>query len=146
MANQILWDANPSPVTLLSTTLNSLANDARVLSAEIDNTTALKTLIDFELYLATQGSARSVGACVDIYLLSSLDGTNYPGDASADPTINNMIGSFAYSAATTAERDTIKSIELAPGLHKIVVKNRTGQAFAASGNTLLYRSYCLEAQ
>lgn len=146
MPNQILWDGNPSPVTLLSTELNSLGNDGRVLSGEIDNSTDLKTVIDFELSLATQGSARSTGACVDLYLLSSIDGTNYPGSEAADPTLNQLIGSFAFSAATAAERDVIKSIELPPGLHKIVVKNRTGQAFAASANTLKYRTYCLEVQ
>ena len=146
MANLILWDANPSAETLLSTGLNSLANDGRVLSAAIDNSTALKTVIDFEMYVAEQGSARSVGASVDIYLLTSVDGTNYPGSDAADPTINTMVGSFAFSAATAAERDVLKGVELGPGLHKIVVKNRTGQAFAATGNTLKYRTYCLEVQ
>ena len=146
MPNQILWDGNPSPVTLLSAELNSLTNDGRILSDAIDNSTDLKTVIDFELSLNTQNSARSTGACVDLYLLSSMDGTNYPGSAAADPTLNQLIGSFAFSATTAAERDVIKSVELPPGLHKIVIKNRTVSAFAASANTLKYRTYCLEVQ
>jgi len=146
MANKITWDSNPSPVTLLDSELDSIPTEGSVLSGVIDNSTGLDTVIDFELYLAEQASARSAGACVDIYLVSSIDGTNYPGPAIGEPSINTIVGSFAFSAAVDAERDVIKNITLSPGLHKVYIKNRTGQTFASASNTLKYRVYSLEVQ
>ena len=146
MANKITWDSNPSPVTLLDSELDSIPTEGSVLSGVIDNSTGLDTVIDFELYLAEQSSARSAGACVDIYLVSSIDGTNYPGPAIGEPSINTIVGSFAFSAAVGAERDVIKNVTISPGLHKIFIKNRTGQAFASTSNTLKYRIYSIEVQ
>lgn len=146
MASKIIWDSNPSATTLTTTALDSLANDGRILSDVIDNSVDLNSVIDFEMYIAAQGSARSSNAVIDIYLLPSVDGTNYPGSASSDPPVNRLIGSFSFSATTSAERDVLAGVQLPPGLHKVVLKNRTGQALASSANTLKFRTYSLEAQ
>lgn len=146
MANLLLWDSNPSAVTLLTTELNSLANAGRVLTGEIDNSSDLKTAIDIETHIDTQASARSAGAAVDIYLLPSMDGTTFPGSTSEDPSVNMLVGSFSFDATTGARSDVLTGIVLPPGKHKILLKNNTGQAFAASGNTLKYRVYAVEVQ
>lgn len=148
MANAINWESNPSLTAYLSTDLNSLANAARAIGAAIDNSTGLDVYMDLELYLAEQGSARSSGARVDVYLISSLDGgTNYGyGDASTAPPAHALVWSFVLDAAVTARYVTSKPFIVGPGHHKLLVVNNTGQAFAASGNTLKHRVFSEEIQ
>ena len=64
--------------TALTTELDGLANaTASAASGAIDNRTTLNLFMDVELVVAAQGSARSAGAVVEVYLVSSLDETNY---------------------------------------------------------------------
>lgn len=126
-------------ITALSTELNSLANSANTAaSAAIDNTTALTMFIDLELYVAVQSVARSTGATVEVYMTPALDGTNY---ADANETTAELIASFPLDAATTARRCVRRDIPVPPGIYKVFARNRTGQALAASGNTVIYRTH-----
>lgn len=147
MANQILWDAAPSLTSYLTTELNSLADGANKIGAAIDNTSNLNTYMLVELYVATQGSARDSGARVDLYLLECADGTNYTyGDDSTDPPASALVGSFPLDAATTARYVTLREIVIPPRQFKLLIINETGQALAASGNTLKYGVYNYELQ
>ncbi len=148
MANEINWAANPALVAYLSSGLDALANDARAIGAAIDNSTALDIYMDLELRLAAQSGARSAGARVDIYLVSSLDGgTNYGyGDAALTPAAHALIWSFALDAAVTARYVTSKPLGIGPGHHKLLLVNNTGQALAGTLNTLKYRVYSEEIQ
>jgi hypothetical protein len=126
----------------LTTDLNSLANgSASAASAALDNTSNLDLYHDLTLTVAAQGSARSAGATVSVYLVMALDGTNYD-DANA--TTAELVAVFPLDAATTARQATRRDVPVPPGLFKYFVVNNTGQAFAASGNIVEYRAHSIE--
>ncbi len=126
----------------LTTDLNSLANgSASAASAALDNTSNLDLYHDLTLTVAAQGSARSAGATVSVYLVMALDGTNYD-DANA--TTAELVAVFPLDAATTARQATRRDVPVPPGLFKYFVVNNTGQAFAASGSLLEFRAHSIE--
>lgn len=127
--------------TALSTELNSLASGSSAITAALDNGTDKSIWDDLEL-VVTFGTAPALNAPVEVYLVPSVDGTNY-GDGSSTvlPSPNLLVGTFLVRAVTTAQRVAIRKVELPPGLFKYLVRNQAGQAFAASGNTLKRRPY-----
>jgi hypothetical protein len=130
--------------TALTTDLNSLANGSTsALSAEIDNSTTKYLYADMELNLASL--TPTAGGYVALYLVPTIDGTNYPlFDTGASPgTANNnyFVGSFSTKAAAAAQRIAMREIQLPPGKYKLAVYNGAGVALAASGNTLSWRPY-----
>ena len=126
----------------LTTDLNSLANAAAsAASAALDNTSNLDLYHDLTLTVAAQGSARSAGATVSVYLVMALDGTNYD-DVNA--TTAELVAVFPLDAATTARQATRRDVPVPPGLFKYFVVNNTGQAFAASGSLLEFRAHSIE--
>jgi len=122
MASAVNWESSPSITSYETTDLNSLADGGTVTGDEID---------------------KDSGAYCPLYLVPSVDGTNY-----ADTTnlSNYLIGVFALDAATTARREAVQMIPVPPGKFKLVIGNETGQAWASSGNTLGYRLYSVESQ
>lgn len=135
--------------TLLTTDLNSFANNAisNFNGTVLDNTTALDLFADFELN-ATFAVAPTVGTGIDLYLVPTIDGTNYEDGALAaanvQPSMAYFAGSFIVRAVTTAQKIAVTGARLGPTKYKaVLVNNATGQAFAASGNTLGFRSYSL---
>ena len=136
-------DAYGTFTTCLTTELNSLANGAvSAASGAIDNSSNLEMFADLELVLAAQGVARSGDAWVGVHRVQALDGTNYgdTNEITAPP-----IAVFTLDAATTARRLHLPDISIPPGLFKFFVRNSTGQALAASGNTLSYRTHSLKS-
>ena len=145
--NAVNWESSPSATSYLTTELNSLANDAQVIGAEIDNSTGLDTHMDVEFVVNTQGGARSTGGHIAVFLIPTIDGTNYTfGDASTDPPADKLVATMALDAATTARRIGSQMIPVPPGKFEILFENKTGQALAASSNTASYRLYSLEVQ
>lgn len=130
-----------SAATALSTELNSLANgSSSSASSAIDNTSNLDLFMDVELLIAAQGSSRSAGAVVEIYMTTSLDGTNYDD---ATRGVSELVAIIPLDAATTARRRTVRSIDIPPANFKLFAYNGTGQAFAASGSTVRYRTHSI---
>lgn len=149
MVTEGKWEAPAAIVTYLTTELDGLANNGRVLGAKIDNVAdgENEMFIALELYLATQGGARAAGAAVDVYLLPTVDDTNFCyGDASVDPPAHTLLHSFPLDASTAARYVVEVNLPIPPFDFKLLAKQRTGQAFAGSGNTLKYRIYSLEGQ
>lgn len=135
-------------VPVMTTQLNSLANNTRAISNAFGSETGDADLYgDFEL-VATWGAAPNVDTFVDLYLVRSIgDGTNYEnGDASVRPAANAHVGSFQVRNVTTAQRMIVRDVPLPPGLWKAVVWNNAGQTMAASGNTLTMRPHNLQVQ
>lgn len=126
----------------LSTELNSLANgSATAASSAIDNSSALDLYHDLILTVAAQGSARSAGATISVYMVSAADGTNYD-DVNA--TTAELVAVFPLDAATTARQATRRDVPIPPGLFKYFIVNNTGQALAVSASTLKYRAHSIE--
>lgn len=129
--------------SILTTELNSLANSTNCsASSAVDNSSNVHLYMDLELVVATQGSARSSGAYVGVYILQALDGTNY--DDTHEVTAE-MVAAFPLDNTTTARRLSRRNIPIPPGLFKVFARNNTGQALAASGNTLKCRIHSLES-
>lgn len=145
----VKWASPDSVEDVLTTELNSLSDGAnKITTTAISNDQAaeLDMYADFILSLAAQGSARSSGARVDLYILPQSDGTNYPyGGDSLDPDPGLLAGSFAFDAATTARVAVLRGILLPPMDFHVLVVNETGQALAASGSTLQMRRYNVES-
>lgn len=147
MANAILWGAPVAESSVISTGLDSLADAARAISSAEDNETNKYRFCSFELEIATQGSARSAGAYCAIYIVTSVDGTNFQfGDASTAPPANALVATMPLDAATTARYQNSNLIPLPPLQFKVIVENQTGQAFAASGSELKITYYSEEVQ
>ncbi len=128
--------------TIMSTDLNALSNAAYVLGtvAVVDNTSALDLWADFQLNVDFV-SAPTAGTSVDLYLVPSVDGTNYADAAVAQAPY--YVGSFPMSAVTPAQIAVIRQVPLGPGKFKPAVVNGSGQAFPATGTTVQFRSYHL---
>ena len=146
--NAINWESNPSLTSYLTTELNSLANGGNKLGAAIDNSAGLDMYMDVEINIAEQGSARSAGAYVAVYLVPSADGgTNYAYGADAlTPGANHLVATVPFDAAVTARIQLATMMPAPPGHFKLLVQNATGQALAASANTFSYRLYSAELQ
>jgi len=150
----IKFDSAPSLTAYLSTTLNSLANNACDLGAGIDNTGELDTLMDLELVLASLDLSAQTNPVVNIYLLYAADGgTNFDTGSDAETADANMpptakiIATMPLRPYSGAEAKVCnaRGIEISPGDFKLMVRNKTGVVFASSGNTLKYRTYSLES-
>lgn len=133
--------ATPNTVeTLLSTGLNSLANGSRVVSNAIANGTDLYLYADFECSFAS--AVFPAGGYVSLYILESLDGTNYEdGDASTTPTSQALLATVPFRNATAAQIHSVRGIVLPPASFKILLINNTGVTLASSGNTLKMMRY-----
>lgn len=123
---------------VLTTELNSLANNSNALGSTITLSNTGFRFGELEL-LVTFGVAPTANTAITVWLLREVDGTNFEdGGASVTPTrLPDAV--FPLRAVTTAQR-IIVPVDLPPGNFKALLRNDgTGQAMAASGNTLRVR-------
>ena len=125
--------------TVLTTGLNALANGAGVVSAALPNT-ALDTYADLEL-VCTHGVAPVADTTWDVYAVRQVDGTNYEDASASRPPANGFLGSFVLDAVTSVQRKVLPGVMLPPGAHKLLIVNKSGQAAAATANTLKMDTY-----
>ncbi len=138
MPNAILWQTSPnSRGNVLSTELNALANGSRTnAGTAVDNSTNLDKFGYLELNVDFV-SAPSAGAYCTIYMVMSLDGTNYAdGSSSVDPGADASIITIPILASTAAQNKQVGPIPLPPSKFKLILENSTGQPFPATGSTL----------
>lgn len=126
-------------VTSLATTeLNSLANNAGVFcTAEFDNaaSNALWLWGDFEL-IVSFGTAPGANVPVELYVIPAANGTDYASADTSAPPPNLFAGAWLVRNTTATQRLVIRQAALPPSRFRILVRNTTGQAFAASGNEI----------
>lgn len=127
-------------------TLNSLAdNEYTNLSDEVDNSTNKYLFADFYADLASFGST-GIDSGMELYLVPSVDGTNYPawtGNDTNDQGENALffVGFMPFTAVTGAQKCILRNVQLPPGKWKVGVRNRAGTSLGASGNTLYWRPH-----
>lgn len=141
----IKWEAG-SDSTVTSTALNSLLNDKKAVSSEIDNGGAADLYLfdDVEWHNETFGGVPSAGAVIELYCISiELDGVGYEDgeDGTVDPPSANLVGVFNIRAANVVQTHMLKQIPIPNNKYKYVVWNKTGQTLNASGNTLRRRPF-----
>lgn len=145
MANTFKWIAPEALTAYLGAELNSLADSTSdttgfsAVGVEIANETDLYQYLDLQLVLATQGLARASGAFVAVYINYAADGTTY--DDTSNKAFSQVAAIFPLDAATTARTLTLGGVHILPLNFKLLVLNDTGQALAATGNTLKYRRH-----
>lgn len=128
-------------VSALGTELNALATNTNTsVSSAIDNRTNLDLFADIELVLGAQGSARAVYALINLYITPSADDTNY---ADANEQAAEILAVFPLDATVTARRVVVRDCPIPPGLFKVFARNQTGQALAATGNTIKLRPHSI---
>ena len=141
-ATAIAWTSGQS--------LDSLTdNQYTDLSDEIDNSTNKYMFADIEIVL---GSAAFTGtdSGVDVYLIASQDGTNYPtwtGNGTADEQENDgfFVGFLSTTGTTAAQRMLLRDVELPNGKYKFAFRNRGGVTLASSGNSATWRPHTVAA-
>ena len=127
--------------TVLSTALNSLANNSNVLSGAITLTAGDVgyRFGEWELYIASSAASMTANTAFVGWIIQALDGTNdEDGGTSVTPARSpDLI--FSVRAVSTAQRLTWIS-ELPTGSFKVLLRNDgTNQTIASSGNTLKVR-------
>lgn len=134
------WAAAEAAQTALDTGLNSLGDGSTALSTAINNDSDLYLYMGLELYLASIANGATPN--VDVYVIASLDGTNYEdGSAGTPGTIPDRPPDASFPlkpSTTTASRKVFSGIPIPSCKFKLLLVNSAGVAFAASGNTLKY--------
>lgn len=124
-----------SVTTLLSTGLNSLANNSLAISGAF-TPSAKQRRAKLQLDV-TYGTNPTAGTGCSIWFIQSTDGgsTYEDGDASTTPAKAPSV--VLPVRVTTSAQKIIRECVIPAGTCKVLLKNDgTGQAMAASGNTL----------
>ena len=126
--------------------LASLANSTSdttglVLDGAIDNSANLHEYIQFEVNLAAPAAAYAANAYLVIYAIPTYDGTNYV-DATNVSRLGGLVLTTIPLSATTDAHRVGSAIAAIPWTNfKILVQNKSGQAFNATTASLKYRTF-----
>lgn len=135
MATSTVKQAYGTIASVLTTELNSMANNALVLSSATSLTETGYLECDVEV-VCTFGVAPTAGTGFSVWFLRIIDGTNYEdGGTSVTPSrAPDLV--IPARAVATAQRIIVCGY-VPPGNFQVLVKNDgTGQALSASGHTL----------
>jgi len=142
----VTWTAYGTADDIGGTAFNSLADGSGAITSEVDNSADLKMFGDLEV---TQGGAvtsSGLDARIDVYLVPTYDGTNYPTPGTASTvTASQYVGSISSVetvgtvAATNFTNGTLRSLLLPPTKFKFVLVNELGASFNSSVTVKLRR-------
>lgn len=139
MPNVINWEAaNSTPSTVLSTELNSLAdNTITAVGTEVDNSTNLDKYGWLEINVTFGTAPSDTNPFLAIGMVSAPDGTNYESSFVTGFTDQkNPLLIVPVRKVTSAQRLIAGPFKLPPHKIKFQLDNQTGQAFPASGSTV----------
>ena len=143
--SEVRWSAYGSVVTYLSTELDGLANDANRLGSAIDFASAnRKMYMDIEIYLNTVDLSAQTNPAIHIWLLARTDGTNFEDGSDSVTPARAPDKVVPLREVNDAQRVFARLLLTTPDQGKLLIKNKTGAALAASGNTVKYRLYSQE--
>ena len=131
-------------------TLASLAdNEYADWSDEIDNSTNLYMFADIRAVIASAAFTTPADCGIELYLIPTVDGTNYPtwtGNTATDTRHNEQffVGYIPFTGTTAAQAGVFMNVELPNGKYRWAARNRGNVAFAASGNTLYWRPHSVQ--
>lgn len=144
MSSEVRWGAYDSITTLLTTELNSLADDGLVLSAAIDFTAAgvdRKQYMDIEIYLASIDLSSQPSPAIYVWIIPRSDGTNFTDGSGSVTPARRPDKALDIRAVNGAQREMIRFLAPTPDQAKVLIKNVSGAALASSGNTVKYYTY-----
>lgn len=140
------WTAYNAADDIGGTAFNSLADGSAAIASEIDNSADRYMFGDLEV---TQGGAvtsSGLDARIDVYLVPTYDGTNYPTPGGATTfTGTQYVGPISSVetvgtvAATSFTNGTLRRIALPPCKFKIGMANELGASFNSSVTVKLRR-------
>ena len=115
-------------------------------SDEIDNSTNLYELADLRAVIASANFSVPADCGIEIYLIPTEDGTNYPtwvGDTTTDTVSNNQfyVGYIPFTGANAAQAGVLLDVALPSGKYRWGVRNRGNVSLAAGGNTIYWRPH-----
>ena len=148
MPSEIRWGAPASAVSVLSTELNALANGANAVTAAAIDADAARSMLADVYLTVTFAAAPSTGGYCDLYFLTSPDGgtTWSDGSASVDPQGSGQAAQFNLRPVTTAQVVKVERVPMPAADYKPLLRNRSGQAFPATGSTVRIVKYSPESQ
>lgn len=143
----VTWTAYGTADDVGGTAFNSLADGSGAISSEIDNSSDLKMFGDLEV---TQGGAvtsSGLDARIDVYLIPTYDGTNYPVPGSGGTTFTgsqyvgtiSSVETVGTVAVTSFTNGTCRGLLLPPTKFKIGLVNELGASFNSSVTVKLRR-------
>jgi len=100
-----------------------------------DNRTAGMISMDLQLLLSSVTPAS--GGTLAIYLISKIDGTNYPnppGTTAQAPAPGTLVGSYAFTGAATTYLDIINMPMMLPYLNELVLWNNSGSSITITSS------------
>lgn len=136
-----------SRTTLTTSALNSLASATYVSAGTIDvsATDPLDVIVELEITPGTvAGNKQAV-----LFLKTSLDGTNYStgpesGTGATDEPNLRFLGTLPLGSNATLQRgafSVMAALGFVPPYMKVIVKNDSGAALAASGHAVYHTAY-----
>lgn len=136
MATTFKWTGWTSRSTGLTTELNTLANGAySAVGTAFDNTSNLDQWAAAEIALASLNP--TTGAYLQLFLVQSLDGTNYDdAPSSTNPGYHQSVAAVSVATGSAVKKIDTPMFRIPPGKFKLVLLNKTNVSFAASGNTV----------
>jgi len=145
MPTNFLWGPVGTVMNLLTTELNSLANNSgSAVGPEINNSGGLQ-LGQLSLLIASNSLAFTVASMVKVFLVPSDDtaGGNYPtytsGASYKLAESNYLVGVISINPATQSAnvvRETLPYVPIPLGKFKAILVSNAGVTLPSSGNTL----------
>lgn len=133
----------------LTITIDSLTNGtySGISTTEIDNSTGLYLFCDFWLELGATSITPTAGAFCGLYIIPTVDGTNYPTAAPAgttSPGEGYFSGVFPLlAAAGGSQKSACLNVPIPPLKFKVIMQNNAGVTLSTS-NTIKYRRHNID--